>query len=105
MLYKSEELNSLYKNYLKNKKHKGKPYTQSWFSILLLKSNKEEEVWERERLPINKKNKIKVDKKYYLLFKKSLEEWYRRHECEKITGITKYIFNRIERYGEWWRIT
>lgn len=105
MLYKEEELKWMYNTYLKNKKHKGKPYTQYWFSVLLLEAKTQEEIWERERLPINRKKKIEVTEENYLLFKKRLSEWYRWHECERFTGISKYIFNRIENYGERWRIT
>lgn len=105
MLYKEEELREMYNTYLKNKTHKGKPYTQYWFSVLLLEAETQEEIWRRERLPINRKKKIKVTEENYLLFKKRLSEWYNYKECESFTRITRYIFKRIEKYGERWRIT
>lgn len=105
MLYKSEELKNLYKSYLQNRTHSWKPYTQYWFSILLLKASSLEDIYSRERLPINKRKKVEVRKRQYEGYKKYREEGYSHRECEEVFWISKYLYNKIENEWESERIT
>lgn len=102
-MYVKGELIELHKKYLINKTHKGKPYTKSWLSLLLLE-NSFEEVCKRERLPINKRKSVYIKERHYNNFKQHLSDWYSYRECEEMFPVTKYIYKRIENYGERWRI-
>lgn len=95
MLYKWEELTPLYNEYLKNKTHSWKPYTKVWFWNLLLRVNKAEDIWSRERDGQPKvKRTIFVKKPIFNLFEETLKETKNIKFAETTSWISHYIYNK-----------
>lgn len=94
MLYESKELKPLYNKYLENRTHKWKPYTQYWFSLLLLEVNTPEDIWTRERLPPNKRKLLKPKKREIDLYRTLRLEWNSMRICEEVSWISTYLYNR-----------